>query len=312
MRGSLSLGVAAAMVATSIGLQAGPAAARSERAVTPTKWNESSDPQALYGSCFSGGGGTQTIRSNLPREVGETLQDVLAITVLECRPFTGGGGAAKVSCPAGSPFAYCVRNSNDGGGNLIKVGVLKTGARTDPYHRHTGCRGGRLPDRRINLLLQAGEDPRLINGIVTLRCRPARGRVRPPRMVACPAGPHPYAYCLGTRNNGRGHSVKVGVVAANGPGDPYGLYGECNAAAFGVQRGFQRKVNIAAATGIPLGKVASIHLSTCREPDSSGPLRTVRPCPPRFLEIVGWKYDHCVEGNDRLRNFVRAGILTRP
>lgn len=291
-----------------------PAAAH--RAVRPTQWNESSDPNALYGLCGSGGSGMGMRSVYLDgRGVRESLADVLKITVLKCGSWGGPGVDGKVPCPAGSPYNYCIQSTNDGGGNRFLWGILKADPVTEPYADYRGCPSGVATQAKINVLIDAKQDPRLISGIVTLRCKRATGTPRPARMVSCPSGPTPYAYCLWTPNDGRGTSVNLGVVASNGPLDTYGFYGECNTAIFGNRMGFKRKSTLVNAVGQDLAKAASVVVTTCRERSGGDvPLRLVSCNLYYFVtyQQLGWKFDYCIEGLDTLNNFVRAGVLTRP
>lgn len=306
MRKSILAGMCAAIVASAGG--ALPANAN-QRAVTPTQWNNSSDPAALYGYCDTQGSGLGG-RVQPIKRVGGTLTNVLAVTVLECKPATGGGGNVKVPCPSGTPYAFCIRNDNDGIGNYFRFGVLKVDGKTNPYGNYRGCPAGVATKPRMNLLLKAGKDPRLVSGIVTLECAAGGGPVGV-SVVDCPVGPNPYAYCLGTGNDGNGTAVKVGVVAANGPGDPYGLYGECGTAAEGVSAGFQRKSSIVQSVVGSLANVGAIYLPTCTNAAGNPAPAQVVPCTtPGFIDEPV-KFDKCIQGRDSLGNFVRAGILLR-
>lgn len=278
----------------------------------PTQWNNSPDPQALYGLCLSGSIGSG-IRSKPGRiyEVNETLTNVLAISVLQCTPFTG-GGSVKISCPPNSPYAYCVNSGNDGAGNDITLGVLKLNERTDPNDVYTECPAGTNFRKKINLLKAANKDPRLINGIVTLSCGAAtQSSPKPPAIVACPSDPHLYGYCLETPNDGFGNAVTVGVVSANGAADPYGLYGECNTtlAAYGIKPGFLPKSSLVNAVGKTLDNVRTIDLLECNAPVGFGsgfPQQLeVRDCDP---SNAASRYDYCIVGTDAKGNGVVAGV----
>ena len=96
----------------------------------------------MYGLCSPGGSALQTKIGHLAF-LGETLADVLAITVLDCGPSGGGGAPEKVSCPADSLYAYCINTGNDGIGQDVSLGVLKFDAKTDPNGLYTSCPSGR-------------------------------------------------------------------------------------------------------------------------------------------------------------------------
>lgn len=283
-----------------------------------TGWNNSPDPHALYGLCLQGSIGSAL--GSKPAhidEVGETLTNVLAISVLRCVPFTGGGGSHKVSCPPDSPYAYCVGNNNDGLGNDIKLGILKLNERTNPNDVYTGCPAGTNLRKKINLIKAVKKDPRMINGIVTLSCGAATqsASVRP-AIVDCPSDPHLYGYCLETPNDGFGNAVTIGVVEANGAADPYGLYGECNTtlAAYNIKPGFIPKSSLVKAVGRSLDNVRTIDLLVCNAPIGLGSgfphnLEIKDGCvDPNLSPSLAGRYDYCIIGTDTKGNGVIAGV----
>lgn len=271
---------------------------------TGTGWNYSSDPNALYGKCRSDGSGLRAKFNHLAT-LGETLENVLAITVLKCSPFTG-EGTHKMPCPSGSPYAYCTHTGNDGLGNDIKLGVTKLDARTDPNGLYTGCATGAHLNPKIDLVRAAGWDPRMVKGIVTLACAPAKKpKASKPAPVACPSGPGPYGgHCLGTPNDGHGNAVTIGVIAVKEAGDPYGLYGECHVplGAEGGKPGFMAKATLVTSVGRSLAAVRSIDIVDCSAPGGlggwfpnhleSGPCGTIQPgyLPP----AIAGRYEYCV------------------
>ncbi len=275
-----------------------------------TNWNNSSDPNGLYGLCMPGGGmGSKVIIY----EAGETLTNVLAITVLDCRPFDGGGGTQKVACPANSPYAYCINNDNDGAGNHITLGVLKLDANTTPNGLYTGCPGGAQLKSKLTLIKKV-RDPRLIKGAVTLSCDSAtEANLTKPAIVDCPAGPDPYNYCLSTPNDGFGNAVTIGVVAAKDAGDPYGMYGECNTG-HGVEKGFKSKATLVTSVGLSMDTVRSIDLVGCNAPVGYGswfPKNLVTgSCSDMFPNVPSWanRYNYCIWGTDDKGNGVIAGV----
>lgn len=278
------------------------------RASLPTDWNRVPAPTALYGGCLSGSSGLGSKPSHLD-QAGLTLQDVLAVTVLRCEPYGSFGtdGSKAVACPGGSPYASCIENGNDGLGNAVLFGVLKRNPTTSAYAQ--ACAGG---PTKVDLLIRAGQDPRLINGIVTIACQPASGATGVGK-VKCAAGPSPYAYCLRSKNDGSGHDVTLGVVAANGPGDPYGLYGECHAA---TSQGFLPKIQLVEKTGGAPDKVQGIDLIVCNEPIGLGggfptTLQKVDcALSPYFTPGIASRYDYCIVGTDSKRNGIVAGVMT--
>jgi hypothetical protein len=279
--------------------------ALADRAELPTDWNNSPAPTALYGGCLPG---DSSLRSKHDMILGSnnTLQDVLAITVLDCHPYYESPypwGNNIVACPNGSPYAYCYANGNDGAGNGILLGVLKRGQKTN--HAVAACPGGQT---KVGLLIRAGEDPRLISGIVTISCGSAAGSQAMTR-VDCPDGPSPYAYCLGGRD-GAGHAVTLGVVAANGPGDPYGLYGECSDPSYGIQDGFVSKIDLVKAVASSQLKVQAIDLVGCGAPMGVPATLQKGACGAWTNTLVANRYDYCIVGTDSKGNGVLAGVIT--
>lgn len=283
-----------------------------------TAWNHSSDPNALYGKCRSDGSGLRAKFNHLVT-LGEALENVLAITVLKCSPFTG-EGTHKIPCPTGTPYAYCTHTGNDGLGNDIKLGVTKLDARTDPNGLYTGCANKAHLKPKLDLITSAGYDPRMVKGIVTLACAPAKKRkASKPVPVACPSGPGPYGgYCLGTPNDGYGNAVMIGVIAAREAGDPYGLYGECHVplGSKGGKPGFMAKASLVTSVGRSLATVRSIDIVDCSAPSGlggwfpnhleTGPCATIQPgyLPP----AIASRYEYCVWGTDAKGNGIVAGV----
>jgi hypothetical protein len=222
-------------------------------------------PNAWYGG-FSPGDSVFAMKMNLLPEAGVSLNGVLALTVLECQSFHDSPSdwpAKVVPCPRGTSYSQCIANGNDGLGNWILVGVQKSGHATN-----LGSPVCSTGTRKLDLLIRAGEDPRLISGIVTLNSGPATG-TRSVTLVSCQSGPSPYAWCLRTGNDGSGHADTIVVVAANGPTDPFGFYGECGPE-YASRCGFWVKSSLVTAAGEKLGKVQGIEYNACAIPASFG------------------------------------------
>jgi hypothetical protein len=278
--------------------------------------NTSLDPFASYGDC--GGSETGLYRSKASilleaLKVGgkpATLKGVLAIKLLSCNTFTGGGGSYVVPCPSGSPYTYCVGNNNDGIGHEILLGVLTRNGVTNPMATYSGCTGGGTPQSKLALYRAAGGDPFMINGIVTLRCGAATGARAKPKQVACPAS-SPFKYCVQTSNDGYGNAVLLGAIGANAAGDPYALYGNCTSRREGEgQPGFRAKADILTDVGISLDTVRTIDIISCANPRSSssvGPLAIVSCSKLGFGPQANY-YTQCVWGLDAKRNNVAVGI----
>ena len=172
------------LVALAAALKVDPAYAASIPGI-----NSSPDPYELVGGCtataeFSG-------KQFHVYAVGRNLDGVLAITVLRCTGFTGGGGTRIVPCPAGSPYAYCLFNDNDGAGNLFRMGVLKEDAVTTPNAPYSGCPAGAQLRLKTSVVAAAGSELRRVKAIVTLSCRRTDG-ASGVTVVTCPRGSGPY------------------------------------------------------------------------------------------------------------------------
>ncbi len=281
--------------------------------------NYSPDLYAQYGLCLTGGSGSAN-RLGPIIWVGESLANVLAVTILKCQPFSG-GAPVKVACPAGSPYAYCINQGNDGQGNNVTFGVMKLTAETNPLARYSGCPAGAAGGSKLRLVELAGMEPREVKAIVTLSCGPATAAAfAKPASVPCPKGPDPYrGYCLGTPNDGRGNAVTIGVVRANGAGDPYGLYGNCNDPVNrpGITKGFLMKSSLVIAAGRQIEMVRNIDMIGCSVAYNFPPsLPSDRieevPCSVMFSYDVrgqiAHRYDYCVWGTDAKGNGVLAGV----
>lgn len=279
--------------------------------------NASSDPHALYGGCLDGWiGAGLGARRNMLEQAGGTLQGVLAITVLQCQPFSGGGPAQRVECPPGSPYARCLRNRNDGLGNDVTLGVLLNDTRTSPLRRATGCPPGTTPPHKLALWRASGGDARRIKALVTLSCDVATQAEAAPVEVPCPKPPHPYSRCIATPNDGAGHAVTLGVVEVHGAGDPWALYGSCNTetAMYGIQPGYRPRIALVQDVGRPTDNVRVVDLATCNAPAGFGPTfprhLVSGPCnaspfiPPWMAE----QHAYCIWGTDARGNGVIAGV----
>ncbi len=280
--------------------------------------NTSLDPFANYGDCGEGAYKTGLYGSKAAgviqalQNAGKpaTLKGVLAIKLLSCNTFTGGGGSYIAPCPSGSPYTYCVGNNNDGLAHEILLGVLTRNSVTNPMANYSGCTGGGTPQSKLALYRAAGGDPFMINGIVTLRCGAATGARVKPKQVACPAG-SPFKYCVQTSNDGYGNAVLLGAIGANGAGDPYALYGNCTSPPGSEgQPGFRAKVDILTDVGISLDTVRTIDIISCANPSSSSsvPPLAIVSCSKLGFGPQANYYNQCVWGLDAKRNNVAVGI----
>lgn len=291
---------------------AAAAAGAAAQAEEVSRWNASPEPTALYGHC----GSASSMGSKIATlgEVGESVEGVLAIKVLSCTHFTGGGGFVKQPCPAGSPYDFCHGAGNDGRGNTVKLGVLKAGPRTDPNTPYDGCPPGADARPKIDLVRPSGNDPRTLIGIVTLSCTaaaPARAVPAAAQEVPCPPGRLPFSECIGTPDDGHGNAVTLGLLRYRGTGDPDGLYGECDQ---GIQPGFASKRSVLAQVGRSTANVRAIDLLSCAVPWGYG---SGFPAGLHTGSCVGlvWmdpalapRYDYCVWGTDARNNGVVMGV----
>ena len=278
----------------------------------PTGYNQISDPNALYGFCTPNGSALGTKTSHVAF-LGESLVDVLAITVLDCGPFSG-GAPEKITCPANSPYAFCTNTGNDGLGNNVTLGVLKFDAKTDPNGLYTNCPSGAQLKSKLSLI---GGERRWIKGIVTLACESSHvGSKTKPERVACPDGPNPYDFCVSTANDGFGNAVTIGVVKAKDAGDPYGMYGQChtNISSFGIKPGFMPKASLVTSVGLSMETVRSIDIIVCNQPGGIGSWLPDNLVTGSCSEILAGiipgvnRYNYCIWGTDKKGNGLIAGV----
>lgn len=306
-----ALGLLALLVAGAAALAAGlPATAPAS--------NRSPAPDAPYGRCHEDGSAMNN-KWTLVGSVGETARDVIAMQVLHCRHWTGGTNG-KVACDtveaAGVPYAYCARFFNDGAGNDIAIGVLRRDAVTDALGRYTGCPRDQVPGLKLDVVKSAGLDPRGVSGIVTLGCGPASGPASPATAVPCPKEPNPYGRCVGTRNDGHGNAVMLGVVTSVAADDPYALFGECNSAT-DIAPGFLYKADALVEAGVPLANIRGVDQIACQVPWGMGggvPERfEVRDCRTMagLLPLIAARFDFCVFGTDVHGNGALFGVNGR-
>jgi hypothetical protein len=281
--------------------------------------NRSPTPDAPYGRCHDAPSGS-AIGSKVAQlgYLQESVEDVIAIQLLHCTPYNGGPGLRKVPCGSveagGVPYAYCFQTHNDGLGNDIAMGVLRRDAATDALGTYTGCPAGQSSQSKLALAQAAGVDPRRVDGIVTLGCRAAAaGAPTGAAEVPCPPPPHPYAQCVGTRNDGHGNAVVLGVVASHGSGDTNALYGECNTYA-GIAPGFLYKADALRAAGVSLANVRNIDVTGCAVPWGIGGWlpdhfeKWACSAIPGNLPIMIDRYDYCVVGTDVHGNGAIFGV----
>jgi hypothetical protein len=309
-----------AIAAGAISLLAGSLALRAEEpGVFPgPAWNRSAAVDAPYGRCSEGGAGSAMgNKLTMVFASGFTAANVIAIQELHCRPYSGGQNGPKscASIPeAGAvPYAYCVEFFNDGLGNDIAVGVLERDRTTDALGDYAGCPDGQQPQAKLPLAQQAGFDPRRISGLVTLTCGPAQGAHRQAHAIHCPKEPHPYSACVGTENDGHGNAVTLGIVRAHGPGDPYGLFGECNSNV-GIKPGFTAKADALTEAGLSLDNVRVVDQLYCAVPWGLGGWLPDHfenwACGqvPGLLPSQAARFDTCVVGTDRFGNGAIFGV----
>ena len=147
-------------------------------AVVPqaTAQNGTADPNAVYGHCWEGVHGLASAFSIKASHIffvgrGSTMANVAGIVVLECWEFDGGGSSHIVDCPPGTPYSYCILNTNDGAGNHILLGVFELNSTTDPNAQYGGCATGSGFRQKSALLLEVVKDIRNVNAIVVTACR---------------------------------------------------------------------------------------------------------------------------------------------
>jgi hypothetical protein len=255
------------------------------------------DPHGTYGPCGPGAGlrGKPEILLAAGKAVGATT----AVAVLDCRPFDGAGGARVVPCPTvpGNPYNFCVESRNDGVGNYVLLGVIKANTvRTNPLSTYSCGDGSRV---KADLVVATGKDPRDVNGIAVISCRRYDG-AGGAYVVPCPTGPHPYAYCVESANDGAGNHVLLGVIPSTGPSDPFAMYGNCNGNA-----DFRVKSSLISEVGRSLSLVNGIDIIACTGWSGGGGTAVV-PC------TQGTNYVYCLRNtNDGAGNSISLGVIQK-
>jgi hypothetical protein len=226
------------------------------------------NPWDLYGQCDHGyGDGNGLFYSSsqaaalLSIQHGIRPSSILASKVFECKPYGAFDSADNIPCPSAA-FTFCFSHLNDGLANAIKMGVVEARPNNDPNTKYTGCQSSSQTQKKLTLFRETGIDPMSISGLFTISCANATspGKCKA-RKIRCPGDNlHPFAYCVSTDNDGLGNAVILGVITANGPGDPYGLVGNC---AYKQNNGYRRKSQIVTDAGKSLEKVYAIFVNTC-------------------------------------------------
>jgi hypothetical protein len=180
------------------------------------KLTPANDPLGQYGGCATGTGFRP--KRNLVREAGFGLRDVDNIVVIDCHAADGAPGAKVVPCPAKpNPYLRCLRNRDDGVGNSVLVGVVKSYGPGDPYSLYGGCYTNAGYRSKATLVTDAGKNLSEVVAIQPLGCSPGSGPRQAPTVVACSdigvVPPFPsYDYCLFSRSDGKGNALYVGVI----------------------------------------------------------------------------------------------------
>ena len=171
--------------------------------------NSTTDPNAQYGGCAAGSGYRQ--KSELILEAMQNIRGVNAIVVTECHGFDGPGGTVQVPCPTGSFYTACFKNENDGAGNHVEFGVLKSFNPSDPvsqYGRFTaGSKGPFRPKSAI--VTDLGKSLDKVTGITILDGFEDYGGGT--RIIDCQAG-ETFTYCAITSGDPTGDGVRIGVT----------------------------------------------------------------------------------------------------
>ena len=236
-------------------------------------------------------------------ELGKTLANVSGIVVLDCHGSDGGGGWKIFTCPAGSPYSYCVRAYNDGMGNHIELGVLEFNSTTDPNAQYGGCAAGSGYRTKSSVILEARKQLRDINGIVVTKCTKADGPGGT-KEVPCSRKNHFYAACYRNNDDGVGNHVELGLVNRWGFPDAIGQYGGVGT---GSGMGYRSKSVLVTEVGKKLDKVLSIVPmggNSCR---GSGGSQIVD------CGYSGYPYTYCIVNNcDPVGNQIGVGVIERP
>jgi hypothetical protein len=173
------------------------------------------DPLGQYGGCAAGAG--FRAKTELLKEAGSPLRDIDNIVVIECHAPDGAGGTTFVPCPtARNPYAACLQNHNDGIGNSVKVGVVKSYSAGDPYSLYGGCYTDTDYRSKASLVTEAGKSLDEVVAIHIGGCAPSFGAPQEvPQVVPCNPNmnfPGTYNYCLHTGSDGKGNAITIGVI----------------------------------------------------------------------------------------------------
>ncbi len=154
-----------------------------------------------------GGPGTRT-KAGFVGEVGKSMDNVVAIYVLDLHTYDGPGGTFVVNPPAGSPYTYELLNQNDGAGDHVLLGVVERTAANDPAANY---------DTRTKASLVAEASKSMAN-VVAIDVLDLHAYDGPGGTQVLPA-PHgsPYSYELLNQNDGASYHVLLGVMEVPAP-----------------------------------------------------------------------------------------------
>ncbi len=255
------------------------------------------DPNGIYWC-----GDAYRAKSDLVYEVGKIPVNVNGIVVLKCHGADGGGGTKIVSCPAGSPYSYCLRNDNDGSGNHVELGVFELNTTTDPNAQYGGCASGSGYRTKSSVILEARDTLRDINGIVVTKCKKADGP-KGTKKVPCSGKNGFYAACYKNSNDGAGNHVELGLINSYGLPDAIGQYG-----GVGPGTGYRSKSVLVTEVGKSLDKVLSIVPIRGRSGYGSGGTQVV-DC----NGYPNYPYTYCLMNtNDPAGNEIGVGVIEKP
>jgi hypothetical protein len=160
----------------------------------------------------------------------------------------------------------------------------------------------------------------MIKGLITLACGTATApSAVAPSLVACPPIPgsypgtsYPIAQCIGTPNDGLGNTVTLGVLRADGAGDPYAFYGTCWSGA--TAGAYRSKADVVTDAGLALDDLRSIDIFNCFGPGTNPAIPSTPPAQVTCTSIVAgtpptfFQDALCIAGRDPNNNYVFAII----
>lgn len=130
------------------------------------------DASAGYEGCPAGA--TTAPRYRLVQAAGRDPRTLNGIVTLSCGPATVAGRQRPrlVECPVDSPYDYCLSTGNDGLGNAVTIGALRTHSSGDPNGLYGECDQQIAPGfaTKLSLVAALGQPVDRVRSIDVLGC----------------------------------------------------------------------------------------------------------------------------------------------